>query len=262
MILGTCAALAAATATAPSASAEAVACTITGTSPAAVALGVTPERVQFGVQTDCAPDVSVNWDMASDIYPGSTGASWLLLRNYDYPTGEKFTFVEDPDGYFTVDVIGEGPFRGNSMAGPRPLVVGAYHDADADGLRDDDEPYSLHRGSFVLKRATSFGDGLTVSRIFRSRSGGGQWVRFVGDLQRADWTLGQYTDFAAQVELQFRPSGARHFRTVTSVWDDDGRAITTTARVTRTGSWRYRYAGDDVTGAVTSAAVRIAVHHR
>jgi hypothetical protein len=245
--------------------AEGVPCTITGTSPQVMVLGPTAQPVQFGVQTECDGVRPVSWSLSSDIYPGSSGASWLLLRNYDYPYGEKFTYVEDPQGFFPVNVIGNGPFQGNAMAGPHPLNATAFHDADGDGVVDGDEPVTTFSGSVVAKRASTFGDSFSVTAgsFSAALSGrrGPQRITVTGSLQRANWDSGQYDHLAAWVDLQFRPAGSSQYRTVKTVWDN-GISATTTVKATKTGSWRYHYAGDEISGAARSNAVTVVVHRR
>jgi hypothetical protein len=236
--------------------ADPVTCTIIGTSPSTVVLGTTAQTVRFGVQTDCDGKYPVSWVLNSDIYPGSSGASWLLLRNYHYPYGEKFTHVEDPEGDFPVTFIGAGPFQGNQMVGVHPLQAAAFYDADADGVADSTEPVSYVNGSFLAQRADTFGDSF---QAVPRRRHGAQLLDITGSLQLANWDTGQYEGRQAWVELQFRPAGSRHFRTVKRVWDD-GAAASTTVRATRTGAWRYHFRGDEGSGAATSVAVTIAVH--
>src|SRR5436309_5413367 len=74
-------------------------CTVTGTGPSTVVVGVTPVQAQFSVSTSCDLHHPVDWEVFSDQFRGS-GASWLMLRNWDKPGGEKYSYVEDPHGYF------------------------------------------------------------------------------------------------------------------------------------------------------------------
>ena len=241
----------------PTAHADSVTCTITGTSPEVIAAGIGPQRVQFGVRTDCDGKYPVSWNLSSDIYPGSTGASWLLLRNYDYPYGEKFSYVEDPQGYFTLNFVGTGRFQGNQVVGSHPLRARAFHDADADGVMDSDEIVTEYTGSVRVKRHSTFGDSFTATGPGRRGHGHGP-VRFTASLQRANWDSGQYDNFAAWVQLQFRPAGANRYRPVKWVWDD-GVSATTRVRPTRTGTWRYHYAGGDISGASNTQGITVVV---
>jgi hypothetical protein len=230
-----------------------VTCTITGTSPDVVTVGVGPQQVQFGVHTDCDGHYPVSWDLDSDIYPGSSGASWLLLRNYHHPSGEKFTHVENAQGFFTVDFTTPAVFSGNKMAGRHPLGADAFYDANGNGLSDD--PLSTFGGSFIAKRATTFGDSFSAGPGVRRP---GQRISITASLARANWDTAQNEPFGACLELQFRPAGSSRFRDVKPV-EDDGTSATTTVRAETTGAWRYHYAGDDFSGAVDSPAVTVVV---
>jgi hypothetical protein len=240
---------------APAAQADDVICTITETSPAVATIGVTAQVVQFGVRTDCDGTYPVSWSLGSDIYPGSSGGSWLLLRNFHRPTGEKFTYAENAQGDFTRNFIGAGTFQGNTMAGPHPLSASAFYDADGDGLTNNGELTTSYLGSFIAKRATTI-SGFGVSAVRRRAR---QTIHVTGSLQRANWDTGQYDGFAASVELQFRPDGGR-YHDVKAV-SDDGTTATTKVKVHTTGSWRYHYAGDDISGSSYSPSKRVVVRH-
>jgi hypothetical protein len=232
--------------------ADPVICTITGTSPDVVIVGAGPTQVRFGVNTDCDGHYPVSWAVNSDIYPGSSGASWLLLRNYTHQ-GDKFTYVENAQGFFTVDFTKPGVFSGNAMAGPHPLWAQAFYDANGNGAME--EPVSAYDGQFVAKRATTFGDSFKAGPSLRRP---GQRISITASLARANWDTGQNEPFAACVELQFRPAGASRYHDVKAV-EGDGTSASTTVRVETTGSWRYHYAGDDISGAVNSPGAVVAV---
>jgi hypothetical protein len=235
-----------------------VACTILDTLPHSVAVGVTPERVTFDVVTDCDADRDVSWAITSDIYPGSSGASWLMLRNYDYPYGEKFTFTEDPNGHYVLDPAhssGPATLSGNGWAGVRPLHASAFYDANHDGIVQEGEPVSNRSSSFILKRATTFGDTFHVSYDARKKQV--KKIRVTGRLQRADWDTATFADLEATVTLQFRAAGATEFVDVKRVTTASG-VVETTAKVTTSGTWRYRYDGDAVSGETASPGVFVA----
>jgi hypothetical protein len=230
-----------------------VVCTIQNTSPAEVDLWVTPQRVTFDVATDCDQQYHVSWDLNSDIYPGSSGASWLLLRNYHLPNGEKFTHVEDRHGRFTVDFIGTDTFRGNKMAGVRPLSAFAFYDANHDGVNQEPTDYST--SSFVAKRATTFGSSFNAAP---NRPKPGETITITGNLQRANWDTGAYDGYATTVTLQFQPAGSDAYTDVKQV-TDDGTSATTTVQATQSGRWRYHYSGDGVSGASDSKSDKVVV---
>jgi hypothetical protein len=231
---------------APSAHADTVTCAITGTSPAVVTLGVGPEEVVFGVQTDCDGAYPVSWSLRSDITVGSSGASWLLLRNYHFVGPQKFTYLENAEGRYKVNL-------GNSKAGVRPLSATAFYDADHSGNVNGGEVQTVRSSSFIAKRATAVNDVAASTTTAQA----GESVTITGSLQRANWDTEQYDGFAAPVELQFRPDGGS-FGTVTSV-ADDGTGAAANVEVTETGTWRYHYAGDDISGASDSEGVRVVV---
>jgi hypothetical protein len=232
-----------------------VTCTIGDVFPPGIILGVTARTVKFAVGTYCGPDHPANWQLTSDIYPGSSGASWLMLRNFHHPGGEKFTYVENPDGFYHVNFTGDQYFDGNWMAGPHPYFAVAFYDANQNGQDDGDEPLTRFNGSFVAKRATTFG---TTFQASPDRLRRGQTLKISGSLQRANWDTGVYDGFAGTVSLQFRAAGHSSWKTVKHV-RDDGTSAATTAKATVSGYWRYHYSGDAVSGSSNSAIDKVTV---
>lgn len=229
--------------------ADEISCPITGTAPASVTLGTSPEQVQFDVMTACDSAHPVNWALESDITPYSSGHSWLLLRNYAYPGGEKFTYHQDPSGYFTIDPLA----LGNDRAGVRPLYASAFYDANRDGIAQ--EPVSSSQSSFVLRRSTTFREA-GPDRTQRRRMG--ESIKISAAIQRANWNTGSYDAYTTSVMLQFRPNGAASFENVKPVWNgSDGATAWVTAE--RSGTWRYHFDGDATSGPSDSSATTVTV---
>lgn len=233
---------------------EPISCTIESTSPDSVSIGIVPQTVQFAVHTDCDGTYPVDWQMYSDQYVGSN-ASWLMMRNWDEPGAGKYTFVESPEGYFTIDPVHHGIHPGNAMAGEHPLYSSAFVDVDGNGYAGyESEPRTFGSTTFRLRRATTFGDSFAASSPAAEHH---QMIHFTGSLQRADWDTGVYEDLGAWVTLQFQRSGSKHWRNVTRAWDDGVAHVIAEAK--RSGTWRYHYDGDDISGSSDSESVFVDV---
>jgi hypothetical protein len=235
-----------------------VTCTIVDTSPDTIVIGVTPKRVHFDVGTDCDEDYPVSWDIGSDIYPGSTGASWLLLRNYDDPSSGKFSVTYSATGSFVIDpehMNMSGSGTGNVWAGVHPLNADAFYDADGDLQNDNSEPLSTATATFSILRAATFGSSFDASPEPRRA---GQKMNITASLQSANWDTGKYQKIGAWVMLQFRAAGADNYTNIKWVWDDGG-AAKTKVTVNRSGTWRYHYYGDATHGASNSKTDYVSV---
>jgi hypothetical protein len=254
LILGTVAALLVgpllATVPAQAADGDPVTCTISHTAPDSVTIGLDPQQVQFVAHTDCDGTYPVDWQLFSDQYVGSN-ASWLMMRNWDKPGAEKYTYVESPEGYFTIDPVHHGVHPGNAMAGEHPLFWQAFADINGNAYPDwETEPISFATTSFRLLRATTFGNSFAATP---TRAHHQQLVEFTGSLRRADWDTAQYENLGAWVTLQFRRSGSERWKNITRVWDDGVANIS--AKAKRSGTWRYHYDGDGTSGASDSNPV-------
>lgn len=239
---------------------EVVTCTVVDTSPDEVVIGISPKRVQFDVGTDCDDDHPVSWGLSAEGCCIGGGPSWLMLRNWRIAYGEKFSYVVDPDGYFTIDpvhghlitIAGQG---GNAMAGTRRLSASAFYDANANSIPD--EPVSYMASSFNLKRAVTFGASFDAYPEPRKYA---QKLNLKAKIQRADWDSGTYKPFSyAPVAVQFRPNGSDEFSTVKYIYADRNGALGTSVRVTYSGSWRFRFIGDNVSGAADSKSDMVMV---
>lgn len=282
LLVGTAAAVivtAAAVVPAQATDGDPVGCTVQSTSPDTVSIGIEPQQVQFAVHTDCGDAPAVRWQLTSDQHPGSA-ASWLMLRNWDRPGGEKYTYLESPQGYVTIDPVTGGLHPGNAMAGEHPLSSSVFVDANGDGVPGfQTEPVTYGSTVFRLRRATTFGDSFRATPLPTSRPPGQsplkalrqhrrtvhpalktqrrQGIRFTGALLRANWDTDAYEPLDTWLTLQFQRSGSPDWEDVTQVRNDGTATVTVPAR--HTGTWRYHYAGDDISGSTNSAGVFVVV---
>lgn len=231
-----------------------VSCTIVDTSPDIVSIGLTPKRVQFDVGTDCDDDYDVDWVMSSEIYPGSPGVSWLGVCNYARES-DHATFDCQHHGSAVINMVDGGGMVGNVHAGQHLLNAFAFVDVNDNNRNDFDEPLANLKSSFRVLRATTFGSSFDASPEPRKR---GQSMTLTGSIQRANWDTDAYEKFGAWVSLQFRPDGEDDYQDVKYVWDD-GIKAKTTIKVTASGSWRYHYGGNDVSGPSNSKADYVSV---
>ncbi len=111
--------------------------------------------------------------------------------------------------------------------------------------------------SFVLRRATAFGDSVSA---YPQRQRRGQAIKITGNIKRANWDTGTYDTFGTYVMLQFRPEGAAEYQNVRLVWDK-GDGATTYVTAERTGTWRYQFNGDSISGPSSSKDVFVLVPH-
>lgn len=229
-----------------------VTCTIVDTSPDAIVLGVTPKNVTFDVGTDCDDDYPVDWIMQSELIPHSPGISWLNVCNYARPTDHISC---GPAPRARIDVV-HGTLQGNEAAGAHVLNVYAFYDANGNNEPDADEPLSTMQSSVQLKRATTWGSTFNASPEPRRK---GQKMNINGSIKYANWDTGQYQKFGTYVMLQFRPAGQDDYQDVKLVWDN-GVDAKTTVKVTRTGTWRYHFDGDDTHGPSNSKGDTVKVN--
>ncbi len=220
------------------ASADDADCSVVDLSPATVTVGVSLKaRVTFDVGTDCDEDADVNWYLtfnqagATAPYTGPLLANFqvALWSKYTYIPGGAYTWKVDPKGYaglYNVDIyafIGDESDQITLPASTQPVTV-------------------LHR--------TTFGSTFNASPEPRRV---GDTIHITGKLKYANWNSGAYEGVGEYVMLQFRPAGSDDYQDVKKVWDN-GVDARTTVRATKTGTWRYHYAGDpaNLTGASNS----------
>ncbi len=83
----------------------------------------------------------------------------------------------------------------------------------------------------------------------------GKTITVTGKLIRANWDAGNYGGYATQpVKLQFRKNGTNTYTTVKTIKTTTRGDLKTTVKATADGFFRYVFAGNTTTPAVTAAA--------
>ncbi|MFI9565261.1 hypothetical protein [Streptomyces rishiriensis] len=82
----------------------------------------------------------------------------------------------------------------------------------------------------------------------------GRTLTVTGALTRADWDRDKYAGYSAQpVQLQFRKKGSSAYSTVKTVRTGSTGALKTTVKASVDGYYRFAFAGDATTAAVSAA---------
>ncbi|MEU6218371.1 hypothetical protein ABZ845_12755 [Streptomyces sp. NPDC047022] len=83
----------------------------------------------------------------------------------------------------------------------------------------------------------------------------GATITVKGKLSRANWETGHYGAYGSQsVKLQFAKKGSTTWTTLETVKGDSAGNLKTTVKASVDGSFRYSFAGNSTTSAVTSAS--------
>ncbi len=78
----------------------------------------------------------------------------------------------------------------------------------------------------------------------------GKTLTVKGKLTRANWGSGTYTGYAGQkVTLQFKAKGTSTYKTLKTVTTGTGGALSTTTKATKSGAYRFVFAGTSTTAA-------------
>ncbi|MFC4507096.1 MULTISPECIES: hypothetical protein [Streptomyces] len=82
----------------------------------------------------------------------------------------------------------------------------------------------------------------------------GKTLTVKGKLTRADWNSGKYTGYKGQkVALQFRAKGTSTYKNVKGITSGTGGALSTTVKASKSGYYRFVFAGTSTTAAKTAA---------
>lgn len=88
----------------------------------------------------------------------------------------------------------------------------------------------------------------------------GKTLTVKGALTRADWERGKYTGYKGQkAVLQFRADGAGAYKDVKTVTSGTAGALSTTVKASRSGCFRYVFAGTSTTGAAKATCDHVEV---
>lgn len=88
----------------------------------------------------------------------------------------------------------------------------------------------------------------------------GRTLTVKGTLTRADWAKGKYSGYRGQkAVLQFRADGTSAYKDVKTVTSGTAGALSTTVKASRSGTFRYVFAGTATTGTAKATGDHVAV---
>ncbi|MEU6066226.1 MULTISPECIES: hypothetical protein [Streptomyces] len=89
----------------------------------------------------------------------------------------------------------------------------------------------------------------------------GKTLTVKGSLTRADWETGKYSGYTGQqAVLQFRAAGTSTYKDVRTVTSGTAGALSTTVKASKSGYFRYVFAGTATTGAAKAAGDYVKVN--
>jgi hypothetical protein len=124
-----------------------------------------------------------------------------------------------------------------------------YVDAWIDA-KDGDFVWKQKAGSFFFQRASKLTANASPEPVKK-----GKTLTVTGSLTRANWQTLKYGGYGAQsVKLQYKKKGSSAWSTVKTIKTSSTGALKTTVKASADGSYRYVFAGNSTTAAVTSAS--------
>lgn len=120
-------------------------------------------------------------------------------------------------------------------------------------------------GTTFKPKATSFSfkrqDKLTAANATPEPVKKNATLTVTSKLTRANWNTSKWQAYTKQsVKLQFLKSGTTTWKTIKTVTSSTTGAVKAKAKATASGKWRFVYAGNSVSSAVTSAADSVTVN--
>jgi hypothetical protein len=193
-------------------------CTIKSFSPAKFTVAATDTERQFRVKTT-----------------GCTQKNW------------RIDLIADDE---TVDIASKAKplttFRPSKMVN---ALAGSYQVLIT--VKSTDDKVTKKKFKFSLLRRTTFGTTLNVGPEPATR---GDALKLVGTLKRVSWgPEPSYVPYANRtVQVQFKASGTRVFKTVKDATTDADGNVAANVRANKSGTWRLHWAGNAATNAVNS----------
>ncbi|GGZ45162.1 hypothetical protein GCM10010387_44570 [Streptomyces inusitatus] len=143
----------------------------------------------------------------------------------------KATFTIDPTYHL----------YSNNLAGGWKTIVGAAAN-DGDYINKDNAK------SFNMQRLSKISINASPEPVKKGKD-----LTVTGSLTRANWETGKYAGYTNQpVKLQFRKKGGKTFTTVKTVKTDSKGNLKTTVKASADGTYRYSFAGNSTTPAITN----------
>jgi len=198
------------------------------------------------VSTNAAKTISISVTATDD--SGIKGAEHFSLKGPDYgfemtgtPTCKKVNATTSTCTA-SVKVDPRTDYLSNKNAGT--WYVDAWIDAN-----DGDFVWKEKAGHFYFQRLTKLTVNATPEPVKKGRT-----LTVTGSLTRADWETLKFGGYGAQpVQLQYKKKGSTKWSTVKTVRTSSTGGLKATVKATADGSYRYTYAGNSVTAAVTTA---------
>jgi hypothetical protein len=122
--------------------------------------------------------------------------------------------------------------------------------------KDGGTTFNAKATSFTIKRQDKLAATAGAPKPVKKKA----TLTLTSKLTRANWDTDTWPAYAKQgVKLQFLKSGTKTWTTVKTVTSSTTGALKTTTKPTATGSWRFVFAGNSVSSAVTSTPVAVTV---
>ncbi|MGW0943872.1 hypothetical protein ACWD4O_15165 [Streptomyces sp. NPDC002623] len=135
---------------------------------------------------------------------------------------------------------------GNSEAGAWKVGALAVPN-DATSL--DDFKWQSNLGAINVQRKSALTTDATPEPVKK-----GKTLTITGKLTRANWDTNKYGGYATQsVKLQFKKKGSTVYSTVKTIRTSSTGTLKTTVKATVDGYYRYTFAGNSTTPAVSAA---------
>ncbi|MFJ5777559.1 calcium-binding protein [Streptomyces sp. NPDC093094] len=151
------------------------------------------------------------------------------------------TYTANCTGWVTVDP--KVDYLTNANAGTW------YVDTLVDA-KDGDWIWKEKAGAFKFQRQTSLTTNAAPEPVRKGKA-----ITVTGKLNRVNWESLKYGGYASQnVQLQYKKKGATSYTTLKTVKTTSTGALSTTTTATYDGYYRFVYAGNTASAAVSSAA--------
>ncbi|UXY28304.1 calcium-binding protein [Streptomyces sp. HUAS TT20] len=187
------------------------------------------------VSVTATDDSGIKGAQEFDLYgPGygieSTGKPTCAVVNATTSTCTASVTIDPKTDYYS-----------NKNAGT--WYVSAWIDA-----KDDDYIWKEKAGSFAFQRAAKLTANATPEPVKKGRT-----ITVTGALTRANWETLKYSGYGSQsVKLQFRKKSSSTYTTLKTVTSSSTGALKTTTTATADGYYRFSFAGNSTTAAVSA----------
>ncbi len=236
-------------------------CTIKSYAPAKIVIGTAPVTKTFSVSVkDCTLSMwsVVLWPFYDDAPLSTKG----VAGNYWY--WDKSASGTDVKVHLKAKMTLSPKQLSNSYAGrwPDGGFVKAIGEEDL-AKEDEDENVVATMADadlpLTLQRQATFGKSFNATPEPVKK---GKKITLKAKLARVNWNGAKalkYVGFNGKVKVQFKVAGATTYKTVKTVQATSKGQISTTVKATKSGSWRFVFAGYSTTSPATSVADAVKV---